>query len=179
MDIYSIIAQLLVGWLIADFISGVLHWAEDRLLWATIPVIGPLIVVPNRAHHKDPYMPLAGNLFARNWTSWLTAVICAVIWFAIAGFSWVFLGAALGGAIVTEVHAIAHRNNATGILRVLQQSGIIQSPGQHLRHHRGEQNSHYCSLTDWLNPWLEWVRLWERLENGLTRIGLEPNRGTK
>jgi hypothetical protein len=42
----SIVGQLLLGWLLADFLTGVFHWWEDRLGKESWPVIGHLIIKP-------------------------------------------------------------------------------------------------------------------------------------
>jgi hypothetical protein len=50
----SVIGQLLVGWLLADLLSGIFHWWEDQFGKESWPVIGPWLIAPNRLHHAEP-----------------------------------------------------------------------------------------------------------------------------
>ena len=45
---------LVAGVTLADFSSGVLHWAADTWGRADLPVIGPRILMPFRVHHLNP-----------------------------------------------------------------------------------------------------------------------------
>lgn len=179
MDPFSIAAQLLLGWLIADFLSGFVHWLEDRILWVGMPLISKSVVEPNRLHHVDPEAFLSQSLLARNSTTWAAVAAVALLWLGLAGFSWIFFGALLGGLAVSEVHVRAHRRvPRASLYRALTDIGIIQSTTHHWGHHAGAMDSRYCVLTDWLNPLLDRARLWARLESGLEAIGFAPNRGT-
>jgi ubiquitin-conjugating enzyme E2 variant len=40
----------------------------------------------------------------------------------------------------------------------------LQSPRHHGRHHSGAKDSYYCVVTNVLNPVLEKVNFWRRLE---------------
>lgn len=172
--------QLLIGWLIADLLSGIVHWLEDRVLWVGMPLISKSVVEPNRLHHELPRSFLDQTVWQRSGTTWATTAVLAAIWLWLAGFSFIWLGALAGGLLVNEIHAMAHRGNeTTGFPRVLQQIGIIQSPAHHAGHHGRAMDSRYCILTDMLNPLLDWTGFWPALEKTLTAIGLEPNRGTK
>ena len=65
-----------------------------------------------------------------------------------------------------EIHAAAHAKarSLPGPVRALQRMGLIQSPLHHAAHHRHLKNVNFCTLTDWVNPALERVRFWRRLE---------------
>ncbi|PAL25491.1 fatty acid desaturase CarF family protein [Sphingopyxis sp. GW247-27LB] len=178
MDPFSIAAQLLLGWLIADLLSGFFHWLEDRVLWIGMPLISRAIVEPNRLHHRDPDAFLAQSLFARNSTTWTAVAAIALLWLWLAGFGWVWLGALAGGLAVTEVHVRAHRRvPRSSIYRALMDIGIVQSTPHHWGHHTAAMDGRYCVLTGWLNPILDRARLWTRLERALEAIGFTPNRG--
>lgn len=179
MDLFSIIAQLLVGWLLADFLSGLAHWIEDRLLWVGMPLLSRPIVEPNRLHHRDPLAFLNASVLSRNSTTWAAVVAIALPWLFLAGFSWIWVGALAGGLAVTEVHVRTHRGTIRASwYRALQEIGVVQSAPHHWGHHAGAMDSRYCILTNWLNPLLDRLRLWARLESCLDAIGLTPNRGT-
>src|SRR3546814_7129948 len=69
-DAFSLAAQLVTGWLVADFLSGIIHWIEDRVLWVGMLLISKSVVEPNRLHHRDPDAFLAQSIGARNSTAW-------------------------------------------------------------------------------------------------------------
>jgi hypothetical protein len=48
----AIVGQALLGWLLADFVGGVLHYVEDRQLLPAF--LDRHIGRPNRLHHRDP-----------------------------------------------------------------------------------------------------------------------------
>jgi Lipid desaturase domain len=45
--------QILIGWLFADLLSGIVHWIEDRVLRMDTPILCKAVVIPNRVHHSD------------------------------------------------------------------------------------------------------------------------------
>jgi len=177
--IATVLGQLLIGWLITDFLSGVAHWWEDRVGRRDWPVIGRIVVVPNREHHRVPLAFLRARLWKRNRAVWLVAGLISITWLLLLGPSWTWASATIGGLVVGEVHGLAHRPPRPGSWPgILQQIGLIQSPPHHAGHHRAPSDRRYCILTDWLNPVLDRVGFWVALETALTCIGLEPNRGT-
>ena len=57
-----------IGWLAADFASGLVHWFADTFFEEDTPCIGPLLIQPFREHHRDPqamthhgFLELTGN----------------------------------------------------------------------------------------------------------------------
>src|SRR3546814_11530435 len=91
-DAFSLAAQLVTGWLVADFLSGIIHWIEDRVLWVGMPLISKSVVEPNRLHHRDPDAFLAQSIVARNSTAWAAVAAIALPWLWIASFGWVWFG---------------------------------------------------------------------------------------
>ncbi len=47
-------SALLVSYWVSDLVSGLVHWAFDRVFDETTPLLGPNFVRPFRAHHDDP-----------------------------------------------------------------------------------------------------------------------------
>lgn len=174
------IGQLVIGWLTADFVGGVFHWWEDRCATLDMPIIGPWLVAPNRLHHAEPLAFLSASFLDRNLALIVGATIVGIAWTALFGWSPALGAAMVGGALANEIHTWSHSpSSAPRWVRIAQEIGLLKSPKHHAGHHRPPQDRRYCPVTDWLNPALDAVRLWERLETGLTRIGLEPNRGTR
>ncbi len=47
---------------------------------------------------------------------------------------------------------------------MLQKLKIVQTPSHHNQHHRKGKDTHYCVLTDFLNPILDRFHFWRGLE---------------
>lgn len=162
-DVAEAIGQILLGWLAADFFSGVFHWFEDRVARESWPLIGPHIVLPNRLHHVQPAAFLNSGVWGRGAITWsMTAAAGGALLFAVGPQPFV-LAMIAGGLVVNEVHAWAH-GQAPRPVRVLQDTGLIQSVRGHAGHHRGAGDTGYCILTNILNPMLDAMGFWSTLE---------------
>lgn len=169
----SIAGQLLLGWIYADFFGGLLHWVEDRQLLPGF--LDRQIGAPNRLHHSDPQgVTRDANFLRRNSTTFAAALPIVVVSYFLFGANAFWASSSIGGLLSYEVHRWAHAPRlAPGWARVLQETGFLQSPKHHAVHHRPPQDRHFCILTNWLNPLLDALRFWERLERA---IGLQGHR---
>lgn len=175
-----VLGQALIGWLIADLLSGLVHWWEDRCAEQRWPLIGRLIVAPNRLHHTDVLAFTRSGLIERNLPAWLAVALISGIWLASAGPSVVWVTATIGGAMAGEVHRLAHQPASAGVVaRILQEMGVFQSPKHHAGHHRAPADRRYCVLSNWTNPALDALGVWTALELTLAQLGMTPNRGTR
>lgn len=167
-----VLAQLLAGWLLADFLSGVLHWIEDRFgpgreRW---PLLGPLIFTPNIEHHSDPTAFLRTGFIGRNWTTWAAvAPIAGLLLLSFGPQPWIW-SAVIGGGFANEIHAWAHRKTmAPRWALPLQKIGLVQSPRHHAVHHVPAYRRNFCIVTDWLNPVLDHFAIWHAIEQLLPK----------
>ena len=160
--------QIVFGRLLADLVSGIAHWLEDRVLPEGIPLLDSQIIQPNRLHHKDPMAFTRFGSIYRNGTTWAaTAAIGAPLLWWLGPSIWLAT-ALLGGAFANQIHYWAHVPGiAPKWVRTMQLTGFLQSPQGHGRHHRPPSDRAYCILTDWLNPWLDRWMVWQRLERVL------------
>lgn len=157
----------MIGWLVtvaaaltfADLASGLVHWWEDRYGDPAWPVLGPLVVRPNIVHHERPREFLRVSYWQRNYTTLVPALVAAVLAWRVP---WLCLGLVILSQS-NELHAWAH-SRCSWPVRMAQRAGLIQSPRHHAQHHAQPFGSHYCVVTDWLNPLLEAVRFWRGLE---------------
>ncbi|HXH62472.1 MAG TPA: fatty acid desaturase CarF family protein, partial [Fimbriimonadaceae bacterium] len=60
------------------------------------------------------------------------------------------------------------------VVRWLQCAGVVISPAHHARHHRSDGRRAFCVTTGWLNPALDRVDLFGRIERGVARRGDTP-----
>jgi len=81
LPIFGVALQIIGLYLLADFVAGIFHWAEDTLGADDTPIWGPLFAEPNSLHHSDPS--------AMNKNHWLknNAILFSVA-FAIVAIAW-------------------------------------------------------------------------------------------
>jgi ubiquitin-conjugating enzyme E2 variant len=161
--------------LLADFVSGIVHWAEDAYARfkpaRKLPLINT-IALENELHHRRPREFLARSWWASSWD--LALIGAAVVWAACAmdRMSAAVLVFVVLAVNANQIHKWTHRNpreNPWWVTR-LQRCYVLQTPRHHSRHHQGEKNTHYCVVTNFLNPLLEEVGFWRRLEALVARV---------
>lgn len=183
MPVIVVSVQIVACVLLADLLSGLVHWLEDAYGREDLPVVGELVTRRNNLHHQDP------AYFARfsYWhSSWLLIALCATAGGVAAlcgAFTWQLGVVLVLCANANQVHKWTHRPRSRNgrVVGWLMDARLIQSQRDHALHHRGEETTHYCVLTPHLNPLLERLGLWRRLERLVARVtGVErrdPRRG--
>ena len=176
-----ILLKTAVAVLAAELVAGAVHWFEDAYVREDTPIFGPLMARPNIVHHHFP------RYFTRN--SWwessrdlvgLSAALLAGAWY-LGLLSWPVWLFAILSANANEIHKWTHRTPAENgkLITFLQKIGLVQTARHHALHHTDPKNSHYCTVTNVLNPVLDGIRFWDRLEWLLARtIGLRRREDT-
>jgi len=164
--ILNIIAQFSGVILLAEFAAGLVHWFEDAYIRETTPVVGKLIGRPNVVHHHYPRFMTRHTWWQSSWDLVLLAVVMvATAWFlhVLTWHVWLF---AIIAANANEFHKWEHRTRKENgpIITFLQDIRILQSAQHHAKHHTDPKNSHYCTITNLLNPVLDTLRIWDGLE---------------
>lgn len=166
-----ILLYLLSAWIMADFISGIFHWVEDRYGRESWPNWAyQLVVIPNRIHHSNPSkMTKDGYWSTVNYGVLFSLPVSLLVY----PFSpWLALSVILSSH-ANFVHRFAH-TRASKLIRWVQYLGIWQSPKHHAKHHQGCHCNNYCVMTDWVNPVLEKINFWGLLER---LVPVEVNQG--
>lgn len=164
--------------LLADLLTGVFHWWEDTYGRVTWPGLGPWLIAPNVAHHADGGRSLEARFADRSGHA-VAAAALVQIPIAWAGvWTWHVAAVLLLAAVGNEVHAWAHGIRRPWGVVLLQDMGVLQTPAHHARHHRPPFDRHFCTLTNLVNPVLERVRFWRRLEAVVALFGINPARGS-
>ena len=161
--------------LLVDFVSGVLHWLEDSYGRPKWPVLGKWITIPNIVHHHHP------TYFTKH--SWFkSADVLMVLGVVIIVFTWflnvltwhVVLFVAIG-VNANEIHKWNHlpRSNRNKAVVFLQKLKLLQTPAHHAKHHTDSKDTHYCVITNVVNPMLEAMDFWRILERVIQkRLGV-------
>jgi len=152
--------------LAVDFASGFFHWLEDRYGKPDWPITGRWITQPNMLHHEKPCH------FTKN--SWLkSADVLLVMAVFLASIAWLFefmtweLAVFIAiGINANEIHKWNHlpSSQRPRWVNLLQKLRVLQSARHHARHHGGNKDTHYCVITDFVNPVVDSLRLWRGLE---------------
>jgi ubiquitin-conjugating enzyme E2 variant len=173
------IAYVFGSLVLVDFITGVLHWAEDT--W-TAPgrskLLDKWVVRDNIEHHRRPGTIRAGNYWATNRVCIALAAVVAIVMvlFHVQAWQAYFIVALLSQS--NQVHLWAHCANPPLVIRWLQRFGLLQSTAHHAQHHKRPYANRYCTTTNYLNPMLDAIAFWRGLEWLFERCGLTVKRAT-
>lgn len=150
----------------AELAAGLVHWFEDAYIRDTTPVVGRLIGRPNMVHHHYPRFMTRHTWWQSSWDLILLAGMLALIAWVLGCLNWQVALFALLAGNANEFHKWAHRTRKENgrIISFLQDIHLLQSAKHHARHHTDPKNSHYCTITPFLNPVLDRVHFWAALE---------------
>jgi ubiquitin-conjugating enzyme E2 variant len=180
----SIVAAVLIGYFVADFASGLVHWGLDT--WFDERSLGRAAAI-GREHHTHPQHALdygflensalgsAPSLVVIGLAATVTALcpVSVVTWCLMV----VWLITATGLFFGTSFHSLAHRPSRPALVRLCQRLHLLIPPEQHWKHHRGDQTIRYCVISGWANHVCDPLGVWRKLEwlvQALT--GAEPRR---
>jgi ubiquitin-conjugating enzyme E2 variant len=172
IQIATVLAEILAVAALADFLAGVIHWIEDAYFDEDTPVIGPLFIRPNIVHHHLPryftklsWWESSKDLFVAG------LVVLAGAWWAdlLTWQVWLFVILSVNA---NQIHKWSHRTRAENgkIISWLQDWKILQTPRHHGLHHTDPKNTFYCPITNFVNPVLEKISFWTRLEAVIERV---------
>ena len=160
------------AWLSADLLTGLVHWWEDAYAQADWPVLGPLVAEPNLQHHRDPRAMTRLSWWRNIDVPALAALLALAGLHAVHLLRWPVALTLILAGLTNLVHRWAHQTPTENgrVITWLQARGLLQSRAQHALHHRWPRKTHYCPLTNLLNPVLERIAFWRRLERLILRV---------
>lgn len=183
-EIVLAVALFACGYVVADALTGLVHWFCDTFFDETTPVIGPALIAPFREHHRDPqlmtrhgFLELTGSSFRA-----LGPLLALYLWqvdHAPAGLDAFVFAVAAGGAATNLLHRWAHDPNPPAVATALHRLGLVLTPQRHAHHHAPPHAAAYCVTSGWLNPLFERMQVWTRAEAALVAIGLPVSRGDR
>lgn len=174
----GVAASALSGYLAADFLSGVAHWAGDTVGDENTPVLGKHFVRPFRQHHVDPKAITRHDFVETNGNNSIVSVpVLAALVIVMPREPGVLFYACLTlafGALfvfcTNQFHKWAHADRVLAPVRWLQRAGLVLSPEHHAIHHAAPHDKYYCITVGWLNPLLTRLRFFRTCERVLARF---------
>jgi plasmanylethanolamine desaturase len=157
---------------LADFLSGLVHWAEDAYARKDTPIIGKLIGEANIEHHQKPRAFVGRSYLESSWDLLLLAITVVLGAWYFDKLNWQVLVFAMVAANANQIHKWAHRapHENGVVITFLQRLKLLQTQKHHGKHHQGAKNSYYCSVTNFLNPLLEELEFWTRMERLIEKL---------
>lgn len=174
----------LLGYPLADFVSGLVHWGGDTWGNEHTPLIGRFIK-PFRVHHDRPRDLLGTHFLSTNSDAAFAFIpYLAAAFFFPLDWEWsrlvstLLFGIGVFGLPTSQIHKWAHMRRPPRPVKWLQKCRLILGPKHHDVHHKSPHLVNYCITTGWCNPILNWTGFFPKLE-WLARntIGLKPTRG--
>lgn len=176
-----IIIQIAAAWFLADFLTGAIHWFEDRYMDHVSLNFLDSIAKENDLHHRKP----TAMLLSTGWTNMRSAAavgwpLAAILfWLSYPPIVWLVPFFASFGNLV---HRWGHtpKSQLPRWIRGLQEFGIFISQDHHDAHHRSMAKLipkyiagyKFCPMTDWVNPIVDGIGFWRACEWLLARLGL-------
>jgi ubiquitin-conjugating enzyme E2 variant len=183
----QIAVTVFFGALLADLVSGLVHWAADTWGNQTWPIVGPTLIRSFREHHVDaeaitrhdfveangatalvllPVMVTVQLSLPSNPSAWTPFQYQASL-LTLSVSSFVFM--------TNQIHKWSHVDRPPHFVRLLQRLGLILTAEHHRVHHTGRHTSRYCITTGWLNPLLDHIQFFRMSEKLIQTIStLQP-----
>ncbi|HEV7474373.1 MAG TPA: fatty acid desaturase CarF family protein [Pyrinomonadaceae bacterium] len=169
-----------------DFISGLVHWAADTYGSEDMRLIGPSLVKPFRLHHIYPRDICTHGLVETTGNVCILAVpvlsACLyLMWLipesALLAFMVVSFALITAATVATnQFHKWAHQESPNSFARWLQRKRLVLEPQHHRLHHTQPFDMNYCITNGWLNPLLNKLKFFRRLEAALGFFGIKTAR---
>lgn len=157
-----LVAAIVIGYLLADLTSGIVHFIGDTFGSENTPIIGKAFIFPFREHHVDQTAITRHNFLVTNGHNCLVSLPVMVgMHFLLIPFPFLFLtgvSLVLSVFMTNQFHKWAHQKNPPSMIKFLQDKRLILNPAHHAIHHTAPYNRYYCITTGWLNP------IWERVQ---------------
>lgn len=169
----------LLGYLLADVASGIVHWFCDRFFEEDTPLIGPIVIVPFRDHHRDPRAMTRHGFLELSGNSCLGVVPLLALVLAAPRAVWsdATCAAFASAVLITNLaHGWAHSKRPPTFVRFLQARGLLLRAADHAAHHTPGHQGAYCVLNGWANVGLDRAAVFTRAERVLVRLGLPAAR---
>ena len=168
------ILPLFIGYIGADFFSGLVHFLGDTFGTEETPILGQSFIKPFREHHVNPkgmtehdFVETSGNNCIVSIPFLLLVYYLVDIKSSLFHYSFYsfFSFLMIAVFITNQIHKWAHLENPGWLISFLQKHNLILSPEHHQVHHTEPFDKYYCITVGWLNPFLYKIHFFEGIKN--------------
>lgn len=178
-DVAVTTIEFVLVMLAADLCSGIVHWLQDRYDFNEKSLLNRIVILYAEEHHHAPDAFTHLSWSQRNAFASIGAALILSAAYLSNAFTWQFAAFVIVFLFSGEVHLWSHRaEDQNGlIIRLLQRTRLIQRPQHHALHHK-QDTGYYCILTDLVNPVVDYVAFFPRLEAVVFALfGIGPKAG--
>jgi len=187
---WLVLSGFLTGFIMADWVSGLVHWLADTWGSVEMPVIGKSLLRPFREHHVDQKAMTHHDYIETNGSNCMISVPWALgaflipinagpyHWFSLFNVVWI-TSMIFWVMMTNQFHKWAHMDDgrAPKIVTALQKMHLILPPAHHHLHHTAPFDKYYCITTGWLNWPLTKLGFFKGLERLVTATtGIIPRK---
>ncbi len=177
-----------VGYVAADFMSGLVHWIGDTWGNPSLPIVGQYFIRPFREHHVDQTAITRHNFTETNGANCLATMVVllptVLLLFgssspAVLGFHVFIFAMTMGVFGTNQFHKWSHlpENQRPKAIRFFQSIKLILGPVHHAKHHASPYDRYYCITVGWLNPILSKLHFFKGVEALITKLtGILPRK---
>lgn len=178
-DLTTLFLSLITSWLLADFVSGVVHWFADTWGTSQWPIVGQTLIRSFREHHVDAKAITRHDFIETNGAS---ALVCLPFLISLSfinvlnlKFTTLFILFFTFWILFTnQFHKWSHEENPSKLVSIFQKLGLVLSVENHLRHHNGNHDEHYFITSGCLNNFFK-RRQFQFVEKIISKLtGLIP-----
>lgn len=170
------------GFVLADFVSGIVHWLADTWGSPDLPIVGQALIRPFREHHVDQKEITRHDFIETNGNNCFVSIVPAVCGALVplSGACNVFIATAVFSVTLwvlftNQFHKWAHLDDPPRWISVLQRLNLVLPRDHHAIHHSAPYAKYYCITVGWLNEPLHRVRFFQTLEWIITAVtGVVP-----
>ncbi len=176
---FIVFPALLLGYIGADFVSGLVHWIGDTWGNPETPFFGPIFIRPFREHHVDQTAITRHDFIETNGSNCFASILLLLPTILLLrgtyhSFFIIFLLSTITSLTLSifatnQFHKWAHLLHPPRMIAWLQAKRLILSPMHHARHHRVPYDQYYCITVGWLNVLLEKFHFFRFAEHLITK----------
>jgi plasmanylethanolamine desaturase len=164
-------SAFMFGFVMADFVSGVVHWLADTWGSPDMPVIGQALIRPFREHHVDQKEITRHDFIETNGNNCFISIVpafCGAL-MPLTGALNLFVATTIFSVTLwvlftNQFHKWAHLDDPPRWIRVLQRLNLVLPRDHHAVHHSAPFAKYYCITVGWMNEPLYRLRFFEMLE---------------